>query len=246
MPSGSAAADEPPPAGKWTYGGETGAVFWGDLDPAWALCKTGTSQSPIDIPSTLAAPEAGKPMGKLAIDYLPIPLRIRNTGTTVSVENIGNNYISVGKKRFELLQFEFHSPSEHMVAGKRYDLEMQLLHKAADGALAVVAVLFEKGKANDALKDVWKKMPKEITDKPIEVAGKAVDLAPFTVLTKGYYEYTGSVTTPPCTEGVAWFVLTEAQEIADKQVQQFRDLTNGRTNRLIQPLGDRKVMMMKP
>jgi len=277
MPSGSAAANDSPPAGKWNYGGKLGPVFWGDIDPAWTLCKTGTSQSPIDIPSSVEAgtktkgkakrkgkakakakrkakdkdkdktkTKAEAVMGKLAIDYLPIPLRIRNTGLTVQIENIGNNYISIGKKRYELLGFHFHSPSEHTIAGKRYDLEMHLVHKAADEMLAVVTVLFEKGKANDALKGVWKKMPKKVADEAMDVGGKPVDLAPFTVLTQGYYQYSGSLTTPPCSEGVTYFVLAQIHEIAEKQVKQFRDLTNGRTNRLIQPLGERNVMMLKP
>ena len=244
--SGSAMAGDKPPApvaSDWTYGGERGAVFWGDLKPEWATCKTGQLQSPVDLPSQ---PEPGKEIAKLSIDYLPIPLRIVNTGRTIRVNNIGNNYISLDKTRFELLYFEFHSPSEHTLAGKRYELELQLVHKGADGTLAVVAVMFEKGNASDAFKETWKRVPKVASEKEVVVKGKTVDLSGITSLREGYDHYTGSLTSPPCTEGVSWYVLKKVHQVAAKQIDEFRALTGGRSNRLIQPLGERKVFTVKP
>jgi carbonic anhydrase len=218
-------------------------VFWGELNKDWALCGSGKAQSPIDVPST-TEPAKGQP--RLSVDYLPVPLHISNSGHTIQIDNIGNNYITVGKKRYELLYFNFHSPSEHTIAGKRYDVEMHLVHKAADKSLAIVGVLFEKGEASEALKLVWKKMPKEVTDKPVIVKKKSVDLSSLMSLREGYVSYTGSLTTPPCSEGVNWFLLKKAHTVSAKQIKQFRERMQGRNNRLLQPLEGRKVYSFKP
>jgi carbonic anhydrase len=204
--AGSAAASgsASPEPGEWTYGGKTGPVFWGDLSKAWAICRDGKQQSPIDVPSKT---EAAKAQPRLAIDYLPIPLHIKNNGRTIQIDNVGNNYITIGKKRYELIQLHFHSPSEHTIAGQRYDMEMHLVHKAADKTLAVVAVLFKSGDASDALKVVWKKMPKQVNAEPTIVKNKSVDLSSLLSLREGYDFYQGSLTTPPCSEGVSWYLL---------------------------------------
>jgi len=231
------------PKQKWTYGGKTGPVFWGDLSKSWALCRDGKQQSPIDVPSKT---EPAKGAGRLAIDYLPVPLHIKNNGHTIQVDNVGNNYMTVGKKRYELIQFHFHSPSEHTIAGERFDLEMHLVHKAADKTLAVVAVLFKKGDANEALKLVWKKMPKKVSHEPTIVKKKSVDLSSLLSLREGYNSYSGSLTTPPCSQDVNWFLLKKTHTVSAKQVKQLRERMQGRNNRLIQPLGGRKIFSFKP
>ncbi len=228
--------------GKWTYGGKTGPVFWGDLSAGWATCRDGKLQSPIDVPSKT---ETAKTAERLAIDYLPIPLHIKNNGHTIQVDNVGNNYLTIGKKRYELIQFHFHSPSEHTIAGERYDLEMHLVHKAADKKLAVVAVLFKSGAANEALKLVWKKMPKKVSQEVTIVKKKSADLSSLLSLREGYDSYTGSLTTPPCSEGVSWYLLKKTHTVSSKQISQLREQMQGRNNRLVQPLGGRKIVSFK-
>ncbi len=245
-PAASAAVSAEPPrqAHHWTYAGESGPAAWGDLEADFATCKTGTKQSPIDIP---AKPEAGgKDAPKLSIDYKPLALAIQNNGHTVTVPGQASNHLTIGKKTYDLVQLHFHSPSEHTVAGKSYDLEMHLVHKAADGELAVLGVLFAKGETPKQLGDVFAALPKEVAAEPQVIAGKTVDLAPLVALKDGYWHYQGSLTTPPCSEGVLWFVEKKTFTIADADVARYRELFGGPTNRAPMPLGDRKVLDVKP
>ncbi len=183
---------------------------------------------------------------KLSIDYLPIPLVIKNNGNTIQVDNTANNYITIGKTRYELLQLHLHSPSEHTLAGKRFDLELHLVHQSAAKRLAVVALLFDKGEANTALKNLWRKAPSEVSDKAVAFKKKNIDLSAMLSLREGYYHYQGSLTKPPCSEGVGWYVLKKTYTVAGKNVQRLRKLLGGRNNRMIQPLGGRQVVLFKP
>ena len=228
----------------WTYGGETGPSFWGNLSPAFVACKSGNRQSPIDIPGKVDV--AGKEAPRLSVDYLPVPLSIQNDGHGVRIANVANNYLTVSGKRFELLELVFHSPSEHTIAGKRFEVELQLVHKSSEGKLAVVAVLFAQGETAPELAEVWKRLPKQPTEAPQLVKGKPFDVAPLVGLSDGYYAYEGSQTMPPCTEGVAWFISKKTHTIASKDVERYRALFGGRTNRMVMPLGDRKVVELKP
>lgn len=290
--SASAAPSAAPPAtaAEWTYGGETGPSFWGELRPDFAPCKAGTRQSPVDFPSQIEkeAPKgkatgraaadkatkrppktanAGKGAKKepaetstdavapktelsaasrLSVDYLPIPLLLRNDGHAIEVVNRANNYLALDGKRFELLGIQFRSPSEHTFQGRRFELEMQLVHKSSDGSVAVVAVVFEQGGTADPLVDLWKRLPKQPTPEPVTVKGKPFDVAPLVTLSDGFYAYEGSFTTPPCAEGVLWFVMKKPQSIGVKEVERYRDLFGGRTNRMVMPLGDRTVFELRP
>jgi carbonic anhydrase len=233
-------------ATHWTYGGDTGPSFWGDLETKNATCKTGTKQSPIDIPTKPDPGTKDKDAAKLSVDYLPIAMSIQNNGHAIVVPNQANNYLMLGKKRYELLQLHFHSPSEHTIAGKRFELEMHLVHKAGDGQLAVVGVLFGAGDTPEQLADLFKRLPKEVTSEAQPVKAKPLNVAPLVSLAEGYYHYDGSLTTPPCSEGVLWFVMKKNFAIGQKDVDRYRELFGGRTNRMVMPLGDRKVFEMKP
>jgi len=230
-------------APHWTYGGESGAPHWGELAPEWATCKTGVSQSPIDIVSKSAEADAKLP--KLAFEYGKLPLSILNNGHTVQVPNSTKAEIKVGDHAYQLAQFHMHSPSEHLVDGKPLDLELHLVHKDASGALTVVGLLFKKGKENEALKSVFANAPAEVTTeaKPVEKA--ELDLTKLLPKKHNFYNYSGSLTTPPCTEGVNWIVMETVGEVSEAQIAKFREVTHGDTIRPAQPLGARKVLRTK-
>ncbi|MBM3524256.1 MAG: carbonic anhydrase family protein, partial [Alphaproteobacteria bacterium] len=194
-------------------------------------------------PDTRAA--GPQTLGPLSVDYLPVPLAIHNDGHVVELVNQANNYLTIGPRRFELLRVQFHSPSEHTLAGKRFELEMHLVHRSADGAIAIVAVLFGPGETAPALADLWKKLPKQISAEALLVKGKPFDVGSLVELSEGYYRYDGSETMPPCAEGVTWFVMKKTHTVATKDVERYRELFGGRTNRMVMPLGSRRLVELK-
>jgi carbonic anhydrase len=242
--------DEAPAEGtSWSYEGEKGPERWGDLDPAFALCKSGTKQTPIDLPSDAPAVD---PAAGLSFSYAPVPLRVLNNGHTVQVTNDGTSAVSFGGVRYALKQFHFHSPSEHTIGGRSFDMEMHLVHANDDGQLLVVGVLLSKGAASSLLAPVWDAMPASKSESERVVAGAAIDLVAALpnaassssgALIRGtrYVHYDGSLTTPPCTEGVNWFVALDAGEISDEQITRYRAATGGNTNRPVQSLNGRSV-----
>ncbi len=227
----------------WAYTGDKGPTNWGDLDPKWEQCEVGKNQSPIDLPAVGDEPHG---VDKLSVDYMAVPLRVKHNGHTVEVQNRTDSFITIGNKRFDLLQFHFHSPSEHTVAGQRFPLEVHFVNKARDGELAVVGVLFETGDFNKTLEEVWKRMPKSETQDYVNHEKRLVNVADLISPTEGYYHYPGSLTTPPCGEGVRWFVMKETRDIEQRAVDLFRAVIGGRSNRPVQPIGARKVFFFTP
>jgi carbonic anhydrase len=197
--------------------------------------------------SAKARPAANDPRA-LSVDYLPFPALVRNDGWAIEITNRSNNYVTVGGKRFELLTAQFHSPSEHTIAGKRFDLELQLRHKAGDGAEVAIAVLFERGATPEPLAELWKRLPTTPNAEPEAPPAKAkpFDAGALVSLADGYFVYEGSHTTPPCAEGVTWFVLKRPATIAPRDVERYRELFGGRTNRMVMPLGGRAVTELVP
>jgi carbonic anhydrase len=230
-------------AAHWTYGGDTGPAHWGDLSAEWATCKTGTSQSPIDLVTKAATTDAK--LGALEFKYGKLPLSIFNNGHTVQVPNDKDYTVTVSGQTYKLAQFHLHTPSEHLVNGKPADMELHLVHKNDKGALTVVGILFKKGKENKALAPVFANAPSEVTAeaKPVEKA--ELDLTQILPSKRNFYNYSGSLTTPPCSEGVNWVVLETPAEVSEAQIAKFREVTHGDTIRPAQPLGTRKVSRNK-
>jgi carbonic anhydrase len=236
---------KPPHTPHWTYAGHEGPAAWGSLSPEWSACKTGTKQAPIDLPSV--APASGP--AALAFAYQPIPVLLRNNGHTLQADNSTPAHLLVGAppgERYELLQLHFHSPSEHTVDGAFFAMEMHLVHKNAAGALAVVGVLFKLGAENPALAALWQNAPAEPNKEPKRVEGPPLDLAALLPQKPAYHAYAGSLTTPPCTEGVSWYVLSPPLEVSEAQVFRFRELMHGPTNRPVQPRHERAVTRAAP
>jgi carbonic anhydrase len=223
-------------AHHWTYGGETGPAHWGALEPEFGACGLGHEQSPIDIRSD-AAQKADLPAIEFA--YRPSPLKIVDTGHSIQVNYAPGSFITVGGHRYELVQFHFHKPSEESLDGKRSDMVAHLVHKDADGHLAVVAVLLKAGALNPMVATLWANIPsgKEKERDAGDVQVDATDLLPSG---RAYYTFNGSLTTPPCSEGVTWFVLKSPSSLSPGEIERFGRVypMNARP---VQPLNGRTV-----
>jgi carbonic anhydrase len=218
----------------WDYGSEHGPDHWGDMEPDYAACKAGHEQSPIDIQATEQAD-----LPAIEFDYKPSPLRIIDNGHTVMVTFAPGSSIRVGDTRYELVQVHFHRPSEEKINGKSFEMVAHLVHADAAGHLAVIAVLMEKGSENRLVGELWKDIPKEKEHETL-VPGVEVNAADLLPQGRGYYTFDGSLTTPPCTENVTWFVLKETLPVSSKQIKQFAKLYPN-VARPTQPLYDRVV-----
>ena len=232
VPAARAAADG---AGHWAYEGPIGPEFWGQLSADYQLCAAGQTQSPIDIAGGDGAADIA-----IEFDYHLTPLRIVHNGHTVQVNYAPGSGITVGDERFELLQFHFHTPSEHSVGGKRAAMEMHFVHKNAAGELAVIGVLMDSGGDNPALREVWANMPMQESPEQVfeQVLVNARDMLPADT---GFYRYMGSLTTPPCSEGVNWYFMAQPIDVGLAQVSQFAEAT-GENARPIQALNNRLLM----
>jgi carbonic anhydrase len=217
----------------WGYSGENGANHWGSMEPGFALCKNGKEQSPINI--NMAG--TGKPS---AIDfgYAQSGAEVINNGHTIQVNLANGGAIKLDGSDYTLLQFHFHTPSEEKIGGKSYPMVAHLVHKSAAGQLAVVAVLFELGDENQALKPIFSALPAKAAETTKLMSGfNTMSILP---AYKGHYKFMGSLTTPPCSEGVHWQVMKQRVELSKQQLESFRKLypMNARP---VQPLHGRKV-----
>lgn len=220
----------------WAYDGAKGPDHWGDLDPDYAPCKEGKQQSPIDIRS---AQKADLPL--LRFEYKSGPLHIiNNSYTAVRVDYAhSGDFLIVGDKRYELTQFHFHHPSEDQINGKQYDMVLHLMHKSEDGKVVAVAVEVKIGAANPTVATLWKYMP-QTPGGVQEIPGVEIDPSTLLPTNLAYYTYEGSVTAPPCTEGVAYYVLKTPITVSSEQVAAFARLCP-HDIRPVQPLNGRVI-----
>lgn len=222
----------------WSYAGPNGPAHWGDLDPAYAECKNGKEQSPVDIRDARKSDE----LTVIRFEYKAGPLKIINNGYTAVRVNYapGNgNFLIVGNKRYELTQFHFHHPSEELIDGKPYEMAIHFMHESSDGKIAGVVVLLKAGRASPTIQQLWQYMPR-IPGKEKEIPGVEVDPAGLLPRDVSYYKYMGSITAPPCSEGVLWFVLKSPMEISADQVNAFAALYPHDV-RPVQPLNGRAI-----
>lgn len=222
----------------WSYAGEDGPQFWGDLAPENILCKQGKNQSPIDLRDNHALGTTG--LAELEIRYRDVPLKTINTGHTLQVNYPLGSYIKLDNKRYELLNFHFHTPSEHQKEGFNYPMEVQLVHRDGDYNFVVMAVLFQEGEENESLQMLLDNLPKEMNKETIH---RGVELNPvmFIPANTDFYKYTGSLTTPPCSEGVYWMVFKQPIEASAEQIQQMNEIM-GENARPIQPINARNIL----
>lgn len=236
LPAFTCAQEAHPP--HWAYEGKEGPENWGRLNSSYAACSMGHTQSPIDIKD---AKKADLPA--LKFDYHAAPLNIIDNGHTIQVYYAAGSTLTVGEKTYTLKQFHFHHPSEENVNGKGFRLVAHLVHADADGRLAVVAVLFELGSANSLIETLWKNIPSE-KEKSQDIPAVSIQVHDLLPSDLRYFTYTGSLTTPPCSEGVTWYVLNSAATISPQQVAAFAKMypMNARP---IQPTNGREILQSK-
>jgi methyl-accepting chemotaxis protein len=199
---------------QWSYTGAEGPGNWGNLSSGYGTCSSGVEQSPINITETIKVDA-----GAIEFHYKSTPVKVLNNGHTIQVNYASGSYINIGEKRYDLLQFHFHSPSENAVMGKPFNMEAHFVHKNADGNLAVVGVLMKIGSENSTLKRIWNVMPEGAG---VEQAGSgSINGESMMPANRSYYHFKGSLTTPPCSEGVRWYVLKNPVEVSMEQVQKF-------------------------
>ena len=222
----------------WDYGEVQGPSHWGELKAEFAPCRTGHRQSPIDIRNSLKAD-----LPEIEFDYQSSPLHIVDNGHTVMVNYGPGSFISVGGKRYALKQFHFHRPSEEKIRGKNYEMSLHLVHTDQEGNMVVVAVLLHLGTENSTVRELWNDLPKEKEKEELldSVQINATGLLPSD---RGYYTYPGSLTTPPCTENVTWFVLKHPVSLSASEIELFSRLYR-HDARPTQPIYGRTVLETK-
>ncbi|PLX07301.1 MAG: carbonic anhydrase [Marinilabiliales bacterium] len=222
--------------GHWSYEGETGPEYWSCLSGEYKSC-TGNHQSPIDIDEALEE----KDLGELALDYAVTDgLSFINNGHTVQVNFKGdNNKLTLNGIEYKLKQFHFHAPSEHTFKGEAAAGELHMVHVSDDGDISVIGIMLEEGEENAMLATILGSMPTEVDGKN-EIAAS---LNPMELLPEDQscYTYSGSLTTPPCSEGVNWFVMKNKVTVSAEQLAALEGAVPENNARPVQPLNDRKV-----
>ncbi len=217
----------------WDYSGERGPAQWAALSPEFAACA-GSFQSPIDIVDPTEAE-----LGPVTVAHEGSTSRIQNNGHTLQVDVGPGNALTIGERTYDLVQLHFHSPSEHRIAGRSFPMEAHFVHQHPHGELAVLAVLFDEGPYNTRLNALGRVAPQEIGEStPVELPVADLGIMPES---RAYYRYVGSLTTPPCTEGILWIVLEAKGSISAEQVARFIDLI-GKDNRPLQRLNGRLIL----
>ena len=243
-PEPQAASPGKPTGPHWGYEASNGPDRWASLSADWALCGTGKSQSPIDLGKTtkaaLPAVKAEFKPAELRIIHQEHVADVINNGHSIQVNYMLGDKLKVGSEEFELLQYHFHSPSEHTVGGKHYPIEMHMVHKSAAGKLAVVGVFVEEGQTNPAFEPIWANLPKS-KGVELHLAHVTVDVNKLLPAKTESYRYSGSLTTPPCSEGVTWIVMSTPVQMSATQIGAFRTVMSG-NNRPPQPLNSREVV----
>lgn len=204
----------------WSYEGEGGPPAWGQLKPEYRTCGIGKRQSPIHIEDSITLQGPAEP---IQFNYQPSSGTVINNGHTIQVDVQGDNFITVRGTTYRLIQFHFHHPSEERVNFKAYAMVAHLVHRSADGQLAVVAVLLDPGLANGLINKVWTYMPLDAGD-AVRMPAGLVDLNEILPQDQRYYQFLGSLTTPPCSEGVLWMVLKQPVALSHEQLKLFGQL----------------------
>ena len=220
----------------WAYEGETGPQNWGKLKPEFNVCAIGKRQSPINIEESATLQGPAEP---LQFNYTASSGTVVNNGHTIQVDLYGENTLTVRGSVYKLVQFHFHTPSEEQVNYRHFAMVAHLVHKNSEGQLAVVAVLLDPGVANTLINKVWTYMPLDTSDR-VRLPGGIIDMNELLPKDQRYYQFIGSLTTPPCTEGVLWMVMKHPTQLSREQIRLFQQLFPNNA-RPVQPVNGRAV-----
>jgi len=219
----------------WGYSGDIGPEHWGQLSQDFSMCGTGRNQSPVNLTSFIEAE-----LEPLTMQYGTGAVEVLNNGHTIQVNFAPGSTLEVEGSKYALKQIHFHSPSENVIDGQFYPMEGHLVHADEKGRLAVVAVMYEEGAESAAFAAAWKEMPGAAGEKkPLSGLGSVEGFLP---ASRDYYRFNGSLTTPPCTEGVTWLVLKESAKLAADQIGQFQKVMGMANNRPVQPTNARMIL----
>ncbi|MCX8737758.1 carbonic anhydrase [Gilliamella sp. wkB292] len=219
----------------WGYEGEDKPENWGKLSPEFSTCENGKNQSPINIEHVFKTHH-----DKLKLVFKPGKQEIINNGHTIQV-NVGEgNTLQIDNEVFTLQQFHFHAPSENEIKGKQFPMEAHFVYKNKNGELAVVALMFNKGKTNPELAKAWQQIPTEV--EATATLTQPVDIKALLPNRLDFYRFSGSLTTPPCTEGVRWIVLEQESSVSTEQIEKFHSIMHHDNNRPVQPLNGRVIV----
>ena len=204
----------------WSYEGEGGPGHWAQLKPEYSTCANGERQSPIaiDDADTLKGPAEA-----IAFNYTPSSGTVVNNGHTIEVQLSGDNSLTVRGQTYRLQQFHFHHPAEERINSRVYPMVAHFVHRSDTGQLAVLAVLLEEGPANPLIQKVWTHMPLDVKDH-VPLPADLIHVGEILPRDQRYYQYMGSLTTPPCTEGVLWLILKQPASISAEQLRLFGQL----------------------
>jgi len=232
----------------WGYDGEEGPGHWADLSPDFALCGSGVEQSPINLTGAVPIVDAGLEM-RFGTEVLTLEQRARvmdlvDNGHTIQITNDVPMALDIDDVHYELVQFHFHSPSEHTIDGEHAPLEVHFVHKSAAGELAVTGILVEEGEYDVLWEPVISAMPNDVSGSR-HLEDLDLDMSELQPLPRRYYRYHGSLTTPPCSEGVQWIVMAEKRQISPDQMDAVVSRLHD-NNRPVQPLGDRQIGLVEP
>lgn len=219
-PAGPAATRAPTRtahAAHWGYAGAQGPEHWAAMKPEFRTCATGLRQSPVHIEEATTLQGPAEPLG---FSYQPSGGSVVNNGHTIQVDLDGDNTLTVRGSTYKLLQFHFHHPAEEKVNHQGFAMVAHLVHRNAEGQLAVVAVLIDPGEANSFIHKVWTHMPLDTGDRVPLPAG-LIDMKDLLPQDQRYYQFMGSLTTPPCTEGVLWMVMKQPVTVSREQLRLF-------------------------
>lgn len=220
----------------WSYEGVNGPQAWGKLKPEFNVCALGKRQSPINIEDSSTLQGPAEP---LLFNYTASSGSVVNNGHTIQVDLYGDNSVTVRGSTYKLLQFHFHTPSEEQINYRNYAMVAHLVHKNNEGQLAVVAVLLDAGVANALIDKVWTYMPLDTNDR-VRMPVGLIDMNELLPKDQRYYQFMGSLTTPPCTEGVLWMVLKQPTPVSREQIKLFTQLFP-RNARPVQAVNGRAV-----
>ncbi|MBD9514376.1 MULTISPECIES: carbonic anhydrase [Pseudomonadaceae] len=205
----------------WSYSGDQGPAHWGEEGSA--LCAKGTEQSPINVEKSKVEPKKA-PSTDLALHYSKTPLKLINNGHTIQASIEGGDTLIYKGTEYQLLQFHFHTPSEHQFNHQSYPMEMHLVNQDKNGHLLVLGLMIKQGQANKQLAQLWKQLPAKEGEEAAITAKLAPNLAKLLPTSSHHLFYHGSLTTPPCTEGVQWVLFENPIEMSKQQIEQFHKL----------------------
>jgi len=219
----------------WGYTGDIGPEHWAELSEEFEMCAKGKNQSPINLTNFIKAD-----LLPLKFNYQGYPTEILNNGHTIQVNHPRGSKYNAYQKEFELWQFHFHAPSEHLIEGKSFPVEAHFVHFDKKGNLSAIAVMLVEGPENQLLKKLWEKMPLKKGDKH----KLSAELNPLGLFPedKSYYLYNGSFTTPPCTEGGFWVIMKSPVSVSKQQINAFKQVIGHPNNRPVQPKNTRAVL----